>query len=261
MVSVMGNIKDRIHQLYDKLSSKTKTAAVATLLSGATQAQAALPEQQADSVGHEVRTEVSGNVKDMASVEPVMIKDIDVGRYVFSAEVLDSVETGSIGKNLARQAQRAQRKINDETHCFRAIKLAFRLAGLGRLNGESAWEAADQLRENENFVEINCPKEDLDKLPDGAIIVYGKGKTKGTQHGHIGAVKQQKDVSSKVRNINTRGTRKGEPYGEIAVFLPADTLVKDKTMIMQMQQNNGDKKTIGWQDAIKISQNQQQNVR
>lgn len=258
MVRVMGDIKNRIHKLYDKFSRKAKTAAVVTLLGGTTQAQAALPEQ-ADTIKNEIRTEVLDNVKDTVSVEPVTIKDLELGRFVFSAEVLDSVEAGAMGKKLASQARRAQRKINDEIHCFRAFKLAVRSAGLGSLTGVNAWEAADQLRENENFVEIMCSKEDLDKLPDGAVVVYGKGETVGTRHGHVGTIDKKKDVSSKVRPINTRGTRSGEPYGEISVFLPADTIVKDKSLIMSLQntEQKDTSKELLLTDIMQKYQNQQ----
>lgn len=245
----MTNIRDRIRNLKNSLI-------VAGVLGGAPMASAAEPVSgtTADPVQDSIENLAPENATehlDIADIQPVPIRELNTSQFVFSEDILDDVQPGDMGKRLAVQAKKARYKVNDNRHCYRAVKLAVRSAGLGNLTGESAWEAADQLRDNENFVEIECPNQDLDKLPDGAIIVYGKGKTQGTRHGHIGCVVNGKDISSTERNVNTRGMRGREAYGDISVFVPSDTIVSNRNLI-QLSENN----TIRFDDAMNMMLNQ-----
>ncbi len=243
----MTGIRDRIRKLKNSL-------VIAGVLGGAPMMNAAEPESSAssDPVQNSVENMVSVNVDNSS----VPIKELDTSQLVFSAELLNDVQPGDMGKQLATQARKAQRKVNDDCHCYRAVKLAVRSAGLGNLTGVSAWEAAEQLRDNDNFIEIECPNEDLDKLPDGTIVVYGKGKTKGTQHGHIGVIVEEKDISSKVRNVNTRGMRGREAYGDISVFVPCDTIVSNQNVI-RLSENNA----VHFDEALKYLLDEQSNKR
>ena len=266
----MSRIKDRISKMYKTLGL---TAAIAVTPS----AHGATENFSNDSETQRIET-YAGILEDTNNQTMIKLSEINLDPdYVFSAEELESLETGEKGKNLANKALSASHTINDETHCFRAFKLAAKNSGMGTFEGVSAYMAAGQLAENCNFVEIKCDKKDFGKLPDGAVIVYGKGKLLATRNGHIGTIVNHKDVSSKVRNINKSNTKMDKETGkrvyygdseenkEPRVFLPEDTLVKP-SLAMQMQAHQVEespvKKTLDWEDAVKICwyQNSNQNI-
>lgn len=248
----MSKIKERIEKLY-------KTLGVTALMM-ASQSVNATPLENSNHDGGEAKLDsieiLANTINGLDSMTvaaynedaELSLKDIEIDSdFVFSAELLDSLKTGKIGKELVDNAKKAQRKVNDEIHCFRAVKEAlnrtFKLKT--KITGISAYMAADQLEKDENFVEIKCKKENLDKLPDGAIIVYGKGKSPVTVNGHIGVVGDCKDISSKIRNINKTNTKRDKATGkrvayggEPRVFLPADTTI-NANLYYSMINNDG----------------------
>ena len=80
---------------------------------------------------------------------------------------------------------------------------------------------------NPNFKQIRCDFDDLDKLPNGAVVIFDRGRNSHV-HGHIFVVGRDKegrakDFSSKIRNV--RSTLKG--YGGYYVYVPADTPIPE----------------------------------
>ena len=262
----MSRIKERIEKLYKTLGL-TALMAVPQHVNAASVQQNECNGQLSNS---ELLTEHTQDSMDVAesdtiSDKKVCLKDIDFDpSFIFSAEILDSLETSKDGRLLASKAKIAQRKVNDESHCYRAFKLAAKLSGLGNFEGESAWMAAEQLAENPNFVEIKCDKRDFEFLPDGAVIVYGKGKVQATKNGHIGTIVEHRDFSSKKRNINQsntkrdRRTKKRVPYGgEPRVFLPADTVISYSVISEYILRQENSQSTLNWDNAVKLVQNNQ----
>ncbi len=96
--------------------------------------------------------------------------------------------------------------------CFRDAGRALRTVGINT-SGASAYMAADQLANNPKVKEIKVSKEDLPKLPPGAIVVWDRGP--GHEHGHISiAMGDGKEASDLMRN---QITNYGTPF---RVFMP-----------------------------------------
>ena len=66
--------------------------------------------------------------------------------------------------------------------CYRDVSRALKKIGIN-VTGASAYMAAEQLAKNDKVTEVKVSKEDLPKLPAGAIVVWDKGN--GHEHGHI----------------------------------------------------------------------------
>ncbi len=60
-------------------------------------------------------------------------------------------------------------------YCATYVKAAIRDAGLGEYESGHAYELAGILRKNKNFKEISPSEYNVDNLPAGCILVYGKG--------------------------------------------------------------------------------------
>ena len=60
-------------------------------------------------------------------------------------------------------------------NCATYVKTAIRDAGLGEYESGHAYELADILRKNKNFKEISPSEYNVNCLPAGCVLVYGKG--------------------------------------------------------------------------------------
>lgn len=98
---------------------------------------------------------------------------------------------GQYGYNEQRGADLANSALNvDGTTgwCYRGVINSLKKVGVTGLTGGSAYMAADQLAKRSDFVEVPkgaVSKDELKNLPAGAVVVWGKGDTENTKHGHI----------------------------------------------------------------------------
>lgn len=68
-----------------------------------------------------------------------------------------------------------------------------------KLDGISAYMAADQLAKNNRFQEVKVARDKLRDLPPGATVVWNKGP--GHPHGHISiALGNGREASDVIRN-------------------------------------------------------------
>jgi len=71
-------------------------------------------------------------------------------------------------------------------YCARAVKNDIQQAVLGQYEYGHAYQCADTLSKNPNFKEISTKGLDLEKLPAGCILTYGKGVAGyNKQYGHV----------------------------------------------------------------------------
>ena len=102
-------------------------------------------------------------------------------------------------------------------YCFRGVKDAFNGADINNstLKGGSAYMAASQLADNPKFKEISVNRQDLDNLPKGAIVVWGRSSEK--PHGHVSiALGNGKEASDHIQDQ----IQNGYSFGGYRVFLP-----------------------------------------
>lgn len=86
-----------------------------------------------------------------------------------------------LGEQLASYAR--QRISGYQGSCYRYVALAIHAKTEPFLQGYHAYMAADHLADSRYFSEINLNQiEDLENLPAGAVVVWGKGKSRS---GHI----------------------------------------------------------------------------
>ena len=86
------------------------------------------------------------------------------------------------GLDLARDAE--ANATGSGGWCYKYVAEAIARQGGGELWGGSAYMAADQLAQNENFEEVTgLTEEDLVNLPAGCVVVWDQGN--GHPHGHI----------------------------------------------------------------------------
>lgn len=134
------------------------------------------------------------------------------------------------GSAIAKSALGVIQQGNVPTHyCYRAVKNALKPFGKN-LTGGSAYMAADQLAKDPAFKEITgVSREDLRKLPAGAVVVYDKipnytGKNSACNHGHISiALGDGREASyqtrAQVKTFNDRSQGKVY-YPKFRVFIP-----------------------------------------
>lgn len=112
----------------------------------------------------------------------------------------------STGKKLAEIA-RAEATDGDSKGglCYRDVGRSLAKIGI-QVSGASAYMAADQLARNPKVQEVKVGREELTRLPAGAIVVWDRGK--GHVHGHISiATGDGKEASDLMRNqITNYGT-------------------------------------------------------
>ena len=124
-----------------------------------------------------------------------------------------SAQPTDTGKKLAEIA-RAEATNGDSSGgwCYRDVGRSLAKIGVN-VSGGSAYMAADQLANNPKVTEVKVGKDQLSKLPAGAIVVWDKGN--GHEHGHISiATGDGKEASDLMR---TQITNYGTAF---RVFMP-----------------------------------------
>ncbi|MBI2377678.1 MAG: hypothetical protein HYV07_26995 [Deltaproteobacteria bacterium] len=92
-------------------------------------------------------------------------------------------ETSPLGRSLAREAEREAQRRGTSGRCYNAVADAVDRTAGRFLTGGSAYMAADQLARNPRFREVKVTASQLEDLPAGAIVVWGK--TAASPDGHI----------------------------------------------------------------------------
>ena len=159
--------------------------------------------------------------------KPATIADISYADYYFSGDELAAMGESKIGEELTKQAAKVALNMNCEGYCYRGVKRMFNRINLGVMEGRSAYMAKSYMDANQNFKQIRCDFDDLDKLPNGSVVIFDRGR-KSHVHGHIFVVGRDKqgkarDFSSKIRNVR----RNLNGYGGYYVYVPADTPVPE----------------------------------
>ena len=85
-------------------------------------------------------------------------------------------------RTLAAAAEKEAKAEGTTGWCYRGVSRSLKSIGV-TATGASAYMAADQLAKNPKMKEIQVPKDQLTKLPPGAVVVWSQGK--GHPHGHI----------------------------------------------------------------------------
>jgi hypothetical protein len=110
-------------------------------------------------------------------------------------------QKSAFGEKLAKDARRiAESGIAGRgRNCKRGVRMALEKQGM-KLDGVSAYMAANQLAKNKKFKEIKgLERSDLRNLPPGATVVWNKAK--GRPHGHISiAMGNGREASDVMRN-------------------------------------------------------------
>ena len=94
------------------------------------------------------------------------------------------IPTGTLtGRRLATTAREVAEDMNTTGWCFKgAAESVARATGVS-LSGKSAYMAADQLAASGQFGEARVSPDQLERLPAGAVVVWGR--TARSPHGHI----------------------------------------------------------------------------
>ena len=118
-----------------------------------------------------------------------------------AAKVDNSPSKSGLGDKLAKDARRIAESgvAGSGRNCKRGVRMAMEKSGM-KLDGVSAYMAADQLAKNKNFrEEKGLSRADLKDLPPGATVVWNKAK--GRPHGHISiAMGNGREASDVMRN-------------------------------------------------------------
>lgn len=125
----------------------------------------------------------------------------------------------SLGQRLATHAR--NRISGGRSHCYDYVARAIHAHFNPFLNGMHAYMAADYLAKTPQFIEVTVAVAELDKLPAGAVVVWGKGTSRS---GHISiADGQGNEISDHV------GRQMVSHYGGAShrVFLPVARLQID----------------------------------
>lgn len=131
--------------------------------------------------------------------------------------LLERLEKGkALGQAVATSARQTAVARNTVGQCYAAVSDSLDRKIKPFLTGLSAYMAAPQLAKHPNFVEMKgVSATDLNKLPPGAVVVWGKGQSK---HGHISvALGNGKEASDHVAPQMLSHYGGGKPR----VFVPA----------------------------------------
>lgn len=136
--------------------------------------------------------------------------------------------------NKRRRAQGKAPLAEPTGSCSKGVRLSLEKAGVSKgFNAPSAYQGTDQLRENENFKEIEVSKDDLKKLPAGCVVVWNPYYDKQGdyhKHGHIAITTGNgKELSDRPRDLIIADT--------YAVFVPVDSTKKDDDKDIEVAEN------------------------
>jgi hypothetical protein len=115
-----------------------------------------------------------------------------------AAPVSGPLSTSDFGKRFAKTAEATANKINTPGLCLKGVNDSMQAMGINPHRHPSAYMALDDFRKDPHFKEVSVSKSQLDKLPAGAVVIWGQGQ--GLPHGHISvALGDGREASSRVR--------------------------------------------------------------
>lgn len=118
------------------------------------------------------------------------------------------------GEKLAQKAAN-NAKSSSTGYCAKGVKNAIAATGLGEYESGNACDMAAILKDNKNFKEVNVSKNDLTKLPAGAIVIYPKGDAGySSKYGHVEIALGDGRAASDFINSNVKSSENAR------VFIP-----------------------------------------
>jgi hypothetical protein len=144
---------------------------------------------------------------DGADTPPVADTDNKLnGGALNRANDADALQGGTaLGERIAKRAEADAAAYNTPGMCLQEVGKVLREFGIPVNRHPAAWQALPDLQKSNKVKEISVGKDQLDKLPAGAIVVWDKGA--GLPYGHISiALGDGREASSKLRqqlHLNT----------------------------------------------------------
>lgn len=134
-----------------------------------------------------------------------------------------STRTGSFASRIADEAEREARNTNTVGYCAKSVNKV--LNGLGVGGYGHAYQKANMLAASSRFKEVKVSPDQLNQLPRGAVVVWGRSAEK--PYGHVTvALGNGKEASDHIQNLITRGAY-GSDWGNgstggsnVRVFIP-----------------------------------------
>lgn len=188
-----------------------------------------------------------------------IIQNFDLEGRVFSAEELDMLNQSELGQKLVASAQKTSKRSRpapgEQTMCLGGVKSILSRTGIKLDAHKFAYRAAEGLRKNEHFVEIECEMKDIPHLVDGAVIVWGKGTTK---YGHVAMKVGQKEYCDYVYGLRTRTYRSpGQNYSKADTFVDSQTALH-YDLVLKLCQEGRLKKEVENDVLAKINNTKQE---
>lgn len=135
------------------------------------------------------------------------------------------IEGGSRAQQLARIAQRTATRMGTVGYCAKGVNDSLIAAGLASERGH-AYQKAEQLARDSDFREVNVSRDQLSKLPPGAVVVWGRSNAKPWGHVTV-SLGDGREASDHVQRMITGGRygtdfgRGPDPQGrQFRVFMP-----------------------------------------
>jgi peptidoglycan hydrolase-like protein with peptidoglycan-binding domain len=137
---------------------------------------------------------------------------------------LDGVQTGPLAQRIGDAAEREARRMGTVGRCALGVNNA--LTSQGIAGRGHAYQKAEQLARDSRFREVNISRDQLDNLPRGAVIVWGRSGAK--PYGHIAVALGNGTEASDHIQRQMMGGRYGTDFGrgpdpqgrQFRVFIP-----------------------------------------
>ena len=130
----------------------------------------------------------------------------------------DNIQIKGYDKNAGEKlANVALKKVVGWTgYCARYVKNAIKEAGLGAYVSGHAFQMAGIMRKNNNFRELSPYQVDVNKLPAGCVLVYGKGVSGyNSKYGHV-------EITTGDGRAVSDGITKSVHKKPTAIFMPVE---------------------------------------
>lgn len=132
------------------------------------------------------------------------VENFDISNHKFTADELSMIEPCDLGEKIKSVAYKTAKKNKpqegEQTYCLRRVKQILANNGINLEADRFAYRAIEGLQNSSEFIEIKCDLKDFSNLPEGAVMVFDKGKA---PYGHIGIVSNGKDCSDYAYGIRT----------------------------------------------------------
>jgi peptidoglycan hydrolase-like protein with peptidoglycan-binding domain len=137
---------------------------------------------------------------------------------------IDGVPAGPLAQRIGDAAEREARRMNTTGRCALGVNNA--LISLGIQGRGHAYQKAEQLARNRNFREVSVSRDQLDNLPRGAVVVWGRSNAKPWGHVTV-SLGDGREASDHIQRMIVGGRygtdfgRGPDPQGrQFRVFMP-----------------------------------------